>query len=155
MKLLCDHMLGTLAAWLRCFGYDTLYASNDSTDDDLLDQAQKHHCLLLTRDKTLIQRSKKLGITTIPIPSDDLDTQLQIVLSHLPINNKDFFSRCLECNSLLEKVPKQQALPHVPENIQKTHDTFWFCPQCQKYYWHGSHYDNMKQKICSLLNSLD
>ena len=48
MKLLCDQMFGTLAKWLRLLGYDTFYASNTITDDELLRIAAKDHRLLIT-----------------------------------------------------------------------------------------------------------
>ena len=148
-------MLGTLASWLRCFGYDTSYAANDSTDDDLIKQAKKQQQLLITRDKELVQRAKKQGIKTIAITSDNLDEQLKTVLSQSLYDKEALFSRCLGCNSVLKKVPMQQAHPHVPLGIRKIHKEFWFCPHCKKYFWRGSHYDNMKEKICSLLRSLD
>ena len=39
MKLLCDQMLGTLAKWLRIFGFDTFYANRVIADEDLLNIA--------------------------------------------------------------------------------------------------------------------
>ena len=34
MKFFCDHMLGTLAKWLRIYGFDTTYAGSEIDDED-------------------------------------------------------------------------------------------------------------------------
>ena len=41
MKFLCDQMLGTLAKWLRIYGFDTFYANSETGDDELLRIAKK------------------------------------------------------------------------------------------------------------------
>ena len=154
MKLLCDQMLGSLATWLRCFGFDTKYASQEQTDGDLLQQAQVQHQTLITRDKTLIQRADKQGIKTIPISTDDLDDQLIIVLSQIPIDQTSFFTRCLQCNTILQPVTKEQASLHLPVKVREIQQEFYYCPTCKKYYWKGSHYNNMVQKMEQLISCL-
>ena len=37
MKFLCDRMLGTLAKWLRIYGFDTFYANSETDDAKLLE----------------------------------------------------------------------------------------------------------------------
>ncbi len=59
MKLLCDHMLGSLARWLRLMGYDTAYPE-PGPDRDLIDRARKEGRILLTRDKELAEHVKGL-----------------------------------------------------------------------------------------------
>ena len=51
MKFLCDQMLGTLAKWLRIYGFDTFYANRDISDSELLDISKKENRILITRDK--------------------------------------------------------------------------------------------------------
>ena len=65
MKFLCDQMLGTLATWLRLFGFDTFYANAEMDDDELLKIAEKENRVLITRDKELIIRAKKKNIKVI------------------------------------------------------------------------------------------
>ena len=62
MKLLCDHMLGSLAKWLRIFGFDTLYPDATTNDDEVLHIAKAEKRLLISRDKELITRGKKVQL---------------------------------------------------------------------------------------------
>lgn len=155
MKLLCDHMLGTLATWLRCFGLDTIYASDEQSDDELMKQAKQNERILLTRDKELIQRAIKQEIPVIPVHSDDLDQQLKIVLSQITFDTSLSFTRCLQCNTLLETRANDQVKHLIPPKVYDQHTHFWFCPHCQQYYWQGTHYHQMQQKIREVLKSLD
>ena len=55
MKLLCDHMLGSLARWLRFMGYDTAYPEV-GPDRTLIERVRSEDRILLTRDKELASR---------------------------------------------------------------------------------------------------
>ena len=35
----------------------------------------------------------------------------------------------------------------TPEKVFKNKDKFWFCTNCNKIYWKGSHYEKMFEKI--------
>lgn len=59
MKFLCDKMLGTLAKWLRIYGFDTFYANSEIDDEGLMEIAKKEKRVLITRDKDLIIKAKK------------------------------------------------------------------------------------------------
>jgi hypothetical protein len=56
-------------------------------------------------------------------------------------------SRCTICNSILEEVNKNKIKDKVPEKVFSNNDVFWFCSNCKKVYWKGSHYDKMVNKI--------
>ena len=56
MKCFCDHMLGTLAKWLRIYGFDTAYANSEMDDDDIIRISKKEKRILITRDKNLTNR---------------------------------------------------------------------------------------------------
>ncbi|MBI5345807.1 MAG: hypothetical protein HZB76_01505 [Chlamydiae bacterium] len=57
------------------------------------------------------------------------------------------FSRCLICNELLEKVDEKLILEQVPTNTRLYSKNFWYCKNCKKVYWEGSHTDRMKQQL--------
>lgn len=152
MKLLCDHMFGSLAKWLRIFGYDTFYPTNVMTDDELLEIAQQEHRLILTRDKELLIRAKKLQLKTLEIPTTNLDEQLHIVYNALHSDTTHFLSRCTICNTLLTTVDKTTVKGNVPEKVYASKEQFWYCPTCQKYYWMGTHYEQMQQKIKNIIH---
>lgn len=147
-------MLGTLAKWLRFFGFDTAYVTEKISDDEILRIVEREQRMLLTRDKELIIRAEKKNIAVLCINSINLDTQLVSVLHQLkePINKEAVLSRCSLCNDVLEKISKQQINDLVPPKVSVNQQDFWQCPNCKKIYWKGSHYENMIQKIQSLID---
>jgi len=150
MKFLCDQMLGTLAKWLRILGFDTYFANQVIKDIELLEIAKKEERILITRDKELVQRCKKRQIKFISISSIDLDEQLKTTLKNIKINQDQILTRCTVCNSILEEIDKEKVKGEVPEKVFQYKEKFWFCKNCKKYYWHGSHFDKMISKIKDL-----
>ena len=82
MKFLCDRMLGTLAKWLRIFGFDTLFADSNIEDGKLLKLAKDEERILITRDKNLIIDARRENIKVIKIISTDINDQLRQVLKN-------------------------------------------------------------------------
>ena len=150
MTFLCDQMLGSLAKWLRLCGFDTAFATQTTTDESLLNKAQKEQRALITRDKQLIAQAKKKLIPVIEIKTIDLDEQLTTVLKYITINPKDILSRCSECNTPLISVEKETIKSCVPPKIFLHKNCFWSCPTCKKTYWKGTHYDAINKKISKL-----
>ena len=153
MKFLCDQMLGTLAKWLRLFGFDTFYANAEMDDDELLEMAEKENRVLITRDKELIIRAKKKNIQIIGIISIDLDEQLASILKKGDIDEKAVLSRCSLCNTVVDEIKKDDVKNKVPEKVFRNNDRFWFCSKCDKFYWRGSHYDKIQSKINKIKKS--
>ena len=147
MKLLCDQMLGSLAKWLRILGFDTFYANKEITDEELLNIAKIENRTIVSRDKELILRGKKQNINVIEIKNTDLDDQLKLVLNLIKIDEKLVLSRCTLCNKILEKIEKSEVEGKVPRKIFDNNDEFWFCNKCKKFYWMGSHYKKITDKI--------
>jgi len=104
MKFLCDQMLGTLAKWLRIYGFDTLYANSTMSDDKLIIISKKENRCLITRDEELAFRSKKENINVIHFKIKELDEQLTLVLRGLEIDKDKILSRCIVCNSDLSEI---------------------------------------------------
>ena len=147
MKFLCDQMLGTLAKWLRLFGFDTFYANSEMEDEELLQVAKKEGRVIITRDKQLIARVKKEKLPVIEVNTTDLDEQLNLVLKNVYLDQKAILSRCSVCNTVLDKVKKSEVKNKVPKKIFDNNEKFWFCSKCDKVYWMGSHYDKIINKI--------
>jgi len=150
MKFLCDRMFGTLAKWLRICGFDTFYANAELTDGELLEIAKKENRKLITRDKELFWTGKRENLNVIKITSTELDKQLRQVLQGIPLNNALVLSRCLLCNSPLDSIKKDEVKGKVPPKVFEQHETFWYCPRCNKIYWRGTHYKDMLKKINEL-----
>ena len=52
-RFLCDAMLGSLARWLRFFGFDAAYMDPSTDDRRLAERASTEDRWLLTRDREL------------------------------------------------------------------------------------------------------
>ncbi len=142
MKLLCDHMLGTLAKWLRFMGYDTAYPG-PLDDTALLALARQEDRVLLTRDKELASRSP----SAVRVRSDELEEQIREVASALDLKVVDPLSRCSICNATLAPVPLEAVKDIVPEGVRSKRHAFWQCPTCRRVYWQGSHWDKMVERL--------
>ena len=140
-------MLGSLAKWLRIFGFDTFYPDATMNDDSVLQIAYQEQRLLISRDKELLIRAKKALIPILEIRTTDLTEQLQQVLKVIPLNEEKILTRCTICNTLLRSIEKELIKEQIPEKVYITKNEFWICPVCSKYYWMGTHYENMREKI--------
>ena len=147
MKYLCDQMLGTLAKWLRIFGFDTFYANSEMDDSELIDISKKEKRVLVTRDKNLIQRAKKEKIKVIEINTTDIDQQINKVINQVKIDTSLVLSRCILCNTKIDEIKKNEVEKKVPKRVFDSNEKFWFCPICKKIYWKGTHYESMLRKI--------
>jgi len=152
MKFIADVMLGKLARYLRMAGSDVLYINNID-DDEILLIAKDQDRIILTRDSLMLQRKecKNKIINSILIRDDDFLKQLKQVKDVLSLNLAPLLSRCLECNSLLEKVRKLELEGKVPPYVFRTQESFQYCARCGKYYWRGTHYEN----ICHTFKLID
>jgi len=147
VRFLADQMLGRLAKWLRFCGCDTLYPSV-MPDAQLVDIAKKEDRILLTRDRLLSQNTQ---VRAIYINSPYIDDQLEQVAGELGLLDElKPFSRCGECNTLLEDIGKKDVKTLVPHGVFEKQDEFWLCPGCKRIYWRGTHWEKMAETIESL-----
>jgi len=104
LKFAADRMLGKLAKWLRIMGQDVIYGQHLS-GYGLIHTARMEHRLLLTRDRKL---KKKQPPDFLFIESDHYREQLRQVIQTCGLSPLDRpFSRCLECNLILQ--PRSKA----------------------------------------------
>ena len=148
MKFLCDHMLGTLAKWLRLLGHDTTYP-RPLGDVELGAMAQHEGRALLTRDRELASRVRG----AYRVESDDLDQQLIDVVRTFRLDLARAMTRCSVCNGELDAVTKSEANGRVPDGVLARQDEFWQCGSCGRLYWHGSHWDNVMLRLRKLESS--
>jgi uncharacterized protein with PIN domain len=148
-------MFGTLAKWLRIYGFDTFYARREMDDSELIDICKKEERVLITRDKDLIIRARRENLRTIEIKSININDQISKSISEIQIDSKKFLSRCIICNSLVEFLKKAEVNGKVPRKVYESNDKFWYCKECQKIYWKGSHFENMIEKINEIKKSIE
>ena len=150
-KLLCDQMLGTLAKWLRLLGFDVYFVNGEMSDDDLIEVAKEEKRIIISRDKGLLRKAKKVGLETIPIETTDLDQQIREVIKVCKANKEKILTRCSLCNSVLREIDKKEVEGKVPDKVYKSHEKFWYCDKCRKIYWKGSHWVKIMERIKELM----
>ena len=147
VSFVVDGMLGSLARKLRMFGFDTLYY-NHTEDTELLTIGMQEGRVLLTRDKMLFQRAINGGISSVLLDgSDDVDDMAHVLKSS-GIYSAEFLpekSRCPLCNSVLDKRNKDSIDKLIPAKVLNMHERFYFCKQCNKVYWEGSHFKKLQE----------
>ena len=144
MKFIADVMVGRLARWLRVLGFDTAY-SNKYQDDQLIQIAEAEERVILTRDTGLA--SRRMNARCLLIASDHHKEQIRQVIEAFSITHFDVFSRCLECNTPLKNVDKEDVFEKVPPFVYLTQERFAMCPSCNRVYWHGTHADEILKRI--------
>lgn len=152
MKFIVDHNVGKLTRWLRMMGYDTLFFTGED-DRQMIITALNEGRVILTRDTQVMARGVVANgkIRALLIRSDKQEEQISQVVEELKLDTeRDLFSRCLECNSLLEPRAKQEVEGRVPEHVFKTQERFFECPGCHRIYWQGTHWQAMRQKLAGL-----
>ena len=146
MMFLLDGMLGSLSRWLRIAGYDALYYK-DKHDDDLIQEALDSNRVLLTRDRGLVNRAKKAGVTAFLVEGEDVQDQLVQIRNELTLVLNPTVSRCPVCNGKLSSRTREDVRDMVPESSLNAFEEFWVCNTCQKVYWKGSHWEKITETL--------
>lgn len=147
-RFVVDINVGKLAKWLRILGYDALLPPA-ADDDTLIRIAQKERRVLLTRDTQMLRRRlvRSGRVPLLLIQSDRLVEQLAQVVKAYDLDTQREFSLCLECNQPLVTKTPQEVQDLVPPYVFRTQTQFMACPSCQRIYWRGTHWHQMKEKL--------
>lgn len=149
IKFILDVHLGRLAKYLRLCGFDTLFSALYD-DREIVDIALREARVIVTRDRLLIKGAREAK--GYLVKSQYHDEQLREVFEELKLRDRvRLFSRCIACNSLLEDVRKEEIADRLLADTRKYFSVFRRCPSCDRIYWEGSHYDNMKKSLEPLL----
>ncbi len=149
MKFIADAMLGRLARWMRFLGYDVLYM-RDIEDRELVRVARAENRIVLTRDRSLVER---FHVQHLLISSENIEEQLVQIMKTFPLN--DASRRCMKCNSALDDVKnKEEVRDLVPEYVFLHTNRFQRCPECGTVYWEGTHTKNFKKIISRLSKAI-
>jgi uncharacterized protein with PIN domain len=145
IRFVVDVNVGKLALLLRMLGLDAEY-SPKFLDKDILSFCKKEKRIVLSKDTGLLKcRQIIFGRHVRSIHPDD---QLSEVLNFFGIKGPfNFFSRCLRCNNKLVPISKKDILHRLEPKTKKYFNRFKICPQCNRIYWRGSHYEKMKNRL--------
>jgi hypothetical protein len=149
-KFILDVHLGKLSRYLRLCGFDALY-DKDYNDKEIIDISTSDRRIILTRDKGLLKN--KQVTHGYWIRSTRSDEQLFEVIKRFDLKNiLKPFTRCLECNKILQDVNKEAIADSLMPKTRKYYSDFKKCPGCNRIFWEGSHYEKMKIIIENILN---
>lgn len=137
VRFVVDVHLSKLARHLRLVGFDTVCVPGCS-DHDLVAIATREHRILLTRDVGLLKHS---AVTHgCYVRAIDPLQQLVDVVERFQLGGAfEPFTRCLECNGVLEAVDKATIARRLPPRTRALFDDYSRCPGCERVYWQGSH----------------
>jgi hypothetical protein len=144
-KFILDVHLGTLARHLRMLGFDTYYR-NDLEDEEIIRLALEEKRIILTRDLFILKNGKVTHgyyvRETIP------GRQLTEIAHRFDLKKQARpFSRCMDCNGMIERVEKSLVEDSLKPNTRKAFHEFFQCSSCKKVYWKGSHWERMLKII--------
>ncbi len=146
-------MLGSLARWLRFFGFDSVYLEPGPEDRVLEEQARTEGRWLLTKDRRLASA----GPRTMLIRADGLEDQLIEVFGRLDLRPDATMenARCSECNGELVDVAREDVAEVTPPHVLATAARFRRCAGCRRVYWPGSHGDRILERMASVVSKLN
>jgi uncharacterized protein with PIN domain len=133
-------------------GFDAMYQS-DYQDDQLAQITVEQNRILLTRDRQLLMRKTiRFGYAIRSLLPDE---QVIEVIRRFGLNKLLItpFHRCLRCNTPIEAVLKEVILHRLEPLTKKYFHEFHICPECERVYWKGSHYDRMGKLISRLVET--
>ena len=141
-RFVADGHLGKLARHLRMAGFDTLWL-NDSHDDAIVRISNAERRTILTRDKGMLRRADvERGYF---VRATESEAQLAEVVRALQLEPLLApFTRCRECNTLLEDVERDAVIGRLPDKVRGFYDRFKRCVGCDRVYWEGTHYRRMR-----------
>ena len=148
-KFIVDYNAGKLVKWLRLMGYDAvLFTGGD--DRKLIASALNDSRVILTRDTGVMKFGLVISgkIQALNINSEKPDEQIRQVVAVFLLDPKSgLFSRCLECNGLLQRRSKEWAKGRVPPRVFEIRDEYFECPNCGRIYWKGTHWEQMTKRL--------
>ena len=149
-RFILDAHLGKLAKYLRMLGFDTLY-QNDFGDREIIEIAHVDNRIILTRDKLLL-RSKKVDHGYYVRATEKHAQLIEIVKKFDLYSQFRSFTRCMTCNAELIKKERSEIENKIDGNAAQIFSEFFYCPECDKVFWKGSHFERMEQLIISLIH---
>ncbi len=148
-KFIVDINLGNIVKYMRVLGFDIYYDSLLSTRK-IIEISKRENRVILTKSRKLLKfKDVTHGIFIRPGTTTE---QIRRIIDYLDIkDNIKPFSRCLRCNTLLKSVLKQNILDRIPPKTKEFCDEYVQCQSCDKIYWKGTHFINMKKVVRQIL----
>jgi uncharacterized protein with PIN domain len=134
-RFVTDSSLALLARRLRFLGYDVVTLPGARLEE-VAEVARRDGRQVLSLSARQPRRLADVAILRVP-RDDDAATLRSIAAAHAPAGPP--FSRCVVCNTPLERRLPAEALGEVPGRVTRAARALSYCPTCGKWYWEGSH----------------
>lgn len=148
LRFIVDENVAKLASLLRIMGLDTVYFQGID-DRELAHIAHGEKRVVLSKDIQLFKRKVIVFGRFIRAitPLSQLREVCDFFTFHEPYKP---FSRCLNCNTPLTPVDKQDILHRLEPKTKRYFHDFKWCSTCDKIIWKGSHHDHMVESLKSV-----
>jgi uncharacterized protein len=154
LKFIIDCNAGKLVKWLRMLGYDAVFFEGGD-DSEMVFAALAQNRIIVTRDTGIIKRRLITSgrVRAVLLTSEIPRVQVNEIFHALDIGGCIApFTRCMECNSLLEERKKEEIREKIPPYVYKTQDKYMECPDCRRIYWKGTHWQAMINRLNNLIS---
>jgi uncharacterized protein with PIN domain len=149
ITFMADDTVGKLRRNMRMAGLDTSAAPRKPLTE-IAASATRQQRILVSRNRDLL-KCKDVVFGQL-VRSGDHVAQLREVFCRYTFAKRPIpFSRCLECNILLQDAQKKDLLDELQPLTRKYYFSFKKCPGCARIFWHGSHLEKMRRIVNSVL----
>jgi len=130
---LVDDHLRRLARWMRSAGCDAAWEASIA-DRELYRRSWVEKRTILTMKKSL------WAPRLLRVRSHEIREQFRQVVEECGLDPYErAFSRCVECNVVLDVVPREEVGEAVPPKAYAHYQVYRRCPVCAKVFWRGVH----------------
>lgn len=148
---LCDAGLGGLARWLRAAGHKADWIAGID-DDALLEEAIRIQAIVLTTDSLLMERRVVVQGEIAAYwlsPALTIEQQLSSVFREFRLARLE--PCCMQCGGELHPVEKEAVRDLIPPRTLLWLDEYFRCRQCEKLFWHGTHWRRIQDNLRKVL----
>jgi uncharacterized protein len=144
-RFVLDVHLGKLARYLRLLGLDAVYLP-ERHDADLVEGSLAENRILLTRDRELLKHGRLTHGSFIRA-TDPVEQMVEVVRRFHLEGAISPFTRCPNCNGVLDQVDRAEVLDQIEEGTRRIFDEFWRCHDCGQIYWRGAHFGDLERLV--------
>ena len=135
-------------------GYSAILIGKELDDDAQIITVQMHVDKSKTAEENIGKASIPAKIKVLTGDAVQVIPQLKDVFDYLGLKTMvKPFTRCMECNGLIEEVSKEMIQDRLQPNTMLYYDRFFLCRQCDHVYWEGSHFKRMKEYVDKLVRN--
>lgn len=142
-RFVADSSLSLVARRLRLLGYDVEVVPGARLEE-LLEVAEREKRTALTLSSRHPRRFARVAV--VHLRRRDPAESVRTIASRFEPSGIPF-SRCTECNTVLESRAPSEAIGKVPGAVLRRIHSYAHCPACSRWYWEGSHAARLRKWI--------